>query len=35
MDDNASPKVLETMEAAANIYVDNTITPDGGKLIVG
>ena len=35
MDDDASPEVLETMEAAANIHVDDTITPDGGKLIVG
>ena len=35
MDDDASPEVLETIEAAANIYVDDTITPDGCKLIVG
>ena len=35
MDDHASPEVLETMEAAANIHVDDTITPDGGKLMVG
>ena len=33
--DDASPEVLETMEAAANVYEDDTITPDGGKLIVG
>ena len=35
MDDDASPEVLETMEAAANIHEDDTITPDGGKLMVG
>ena len=35
MDDDASPEVLGTMEAAANIHVDDTITPDGGKLMVG
>ena len=35
MDDDASPEVLETMEVAANIHEDDTITPDGGKLIVG
>ena len=34
VDDDASPEVLETMEAAANIHVDDTITPDGGKLIL-
>ena len=30
MDDDASPEVLETMEAAANIHVDDTITPGVG-----
>ena len=35
MDDDASPEVLENMETAANINVENTITPDGGKLMVG
>ena len=35
MDDDASPEVLEIMEVAANIHEDDTITPDGGKLIVG
>ena len=35
MDDNASPEVLETMGVAANIHEDDTITPDGGKLMVG
>ena len=34
VDDDASPEVLETMEAAANIYVDDTITPDSGKLLL-
>ena len=34
VDDDASPQVLETMEAAANIHVDDTITPDGGKLLL-
>ena len=32
MDDDASPEVLEAMEAAANIHVDDTITPNGGML---
>ena len=31
----ASPELLEPMEVAANIHVDDTIIPDGGKLIVG
>ena len=35
VDDDASPEVLETMEAAANIHENDTITSDGGKLIVG
>ena len=35
MDDDASPEVLETMEAAAIIHVDDTMTPEGGKLMVG
>ena len=30
MDDDASPEVLETMEAAAYIHVDATITPGVG-----
>ena len=30
VDDDASPEVLETMEAAANIHVDDTITPGVG-----
>ena len=30
VDDDASPEVLETMEAAANIHVDDTITPRVG-----
>ena len=34
VDDDASPEVLETMETAANIHVDDTITPDGGKLLL-
>ena len=35
VDDDASPEVLETMEAAANIHEGDTRTPDGGKLMVG
>ena len=35
MDDDASPEVLETMGVAANIHEDDTITPDGGKLMMG
>ena len=35
MDDDASPKVLETIRIAGNIHEDDTITPDGGKLKVG
>ena len=35
VDDDASPEVLESMGVAANIHEDDTITPDGGKLIVG
>ena len=35
VDDDASPEVLETMQIAANIHEDDTITPDGGKLMVG
>ena len=30
MDADASPEVLKTMEAAANIRVDDTITPRAG-----
>ena len=30
MDNDASPEVLETMEAAANIYVDDMIIPGVG-----
>ena len=30
VDDDASPAVLETMEAAANIHMDDTITPGVG-----
>ena len=32
---DASPEVLEAMGVAANIHEDDTITPDGGKLMVG
>ena len=32
---DASPEVLETIGVAANIHEDDTITPDGGKLMVG
>ena len=35
VDGDASPEVLITMEVAANIHEDDTITPDGGKLMVG
>ena len=35
MDGDASPEVLESMGAAANIHEDDTITSDGGKLMVG
>ena len=35
VDDDASPEVLESTGAAANIHEDGTITPDGGKLMVG
>ena len=34
MDDDALPEELEAMGVAANIHEDDTITPDGGKLIV-
>ena len=30
VDDDASPEVLETMEAAAYIHVDDTVTPGVG-----
>ena len=33
--DHASPEVLESMKVAANTHEDNTITPSGGKLLVG
>ena len=35
VNDDASTKVLETMEAAANIHEADTVTHDRGKLIVG
>ena len=35
VDDDPSPEVLETIGAAANIYEDDPMTPDGGKLMVG
>ena len=35
MDDDASPEVLESMGIAANIHEDDTITPEGSKLMVG
>ena len=35
VDADASPEVLETMGVATNIHEDDTITPDGGKLMVG
>ena len=35
VDDDASPEVLEFMGVAANIHEDDTIIPDGGKLMVG
>ena len=32
---SASPEVLESMGVAANIYEDNMITLNSGKLIIG
>ena len=32
---DASPEVLEAMGVAHNIYKDDTMTPDGGRLIMG
>ena len=32
---DASPEVLESMGVAADIHEDDTMTPNGGKLLMG